>query len=59
MPEERLARQPQEDRAVLANRPQHAQARKRGIGLAQDVNAPVLQLIEVVHDSDPGIFALA
>jgi hypothetical protein len=49
VPEERLAREPQQDRAVLADRPEHSEIAERGIGFAQDVNAAVFQLIELVH----------
>ena len=47
--EERLARQPQQHGRVLADRPQHAEALEVAEGLAEDVNALLFQLIEVVH----------
>ena len=45
--EERLAHQPQEDVAVLADRPQHAQPVEVAERLAQDVDALLLELVEV------------
>ena len=47
--EERLARQPQQDRRVLADRPQHAQALEVPEGLAEDEDALLFELVEVVH----------
>jgi hypothetical protein len=46
---ERLAGQPQQDGRVLADGPQHAQALKGAKRLPQDVDALLLQLIEVGH----------
>ena len=39
MTEEGLPRQPEQDRAVLADRPEHHQLLEAAIGLAQDENA--------------------
>ena len=48
--EERLAREPEQDRAVLADRPQHAQVLELRVRLAKDEDALTLQLVEVVHN---------
>jgi hypothetical protein len=47
--EERLARQPQHDVAVLAERPQHGEAVQLGVGLAQHVDALRLKDVQMVH----------
>ena len=49
VPEEGLARQPQQDRGVLANGPQHAQALEVTKRFPEDVNALLLELIEVIE----------
>jgi hypothetical protein len=46
--EERLPRQPQQHRAVLADRPEHGELREARVRLAQQVHAAVLELIEVI-----------
>ncbi len=50
MPEEGLAREPEQDRAVLADRPEHAEALEVGVGFTEDVHALVFQLIKMIHD---------
>src|SRR6476660_4023791 len=47
--EECLAGQPQEHGAVFPDRPQHSQVLKIRIRLAEYVNAPVFQLIQMIH----------
>ena len=47
--EERLARQPQQHGRVLADRPQHAEAFEVPERLAEDENALLFELIEVIH----------
>jgi hypothetical protein len=49
MTAERLPRQPQHDRAVLADRPEHAELCEVGIRLAQEVHAAMLEGVEVSH----------
>ena len=49
VPEERLPRQPQEDGAVLPDGPEHAQVLEVGVRLPENVHAPVLELVEMVH----------
>ena len=51
--EERLAHQPQDDVAVLAERPEDRQLVQLGEGLAQDVDALRFQRVQVVHQSIP------
>ena len=46
VPEERLARQPEQDRGILADAPQHRQTFKLVIRLAQDVDALILQFVQ-------------
>ncbi len=47
--EECLAREPQHDIGILADRPQHAERLQPVIGFAQDVDALRLELVEMVH----------
>ena len=49
MPEERLARQPQQHGRVLANRPEHGQVLKLVERLAHDVNALLFEFTEIIH----------
>src|SRR5262249_52327630 len=50
-----LARQPQEYRAVFADRPEHAQLLEGGIRLSHDVDAARLELVEMIgHANGPG-----
>jgi len=49
--EECLAREPQQHRAVFADGPEHPEVAERGIGFTQDVNAAVLELIQLIHVS--------
>ena len=51
--EKRLARHPQQRRAVLADRPQHARLAARAIGLAQNRDGFRLQAVESVHECVP------
>jgi putative membrane protein len=51
VPEEGLARQPEEDGGVLADGPQHAEALEVAESFPKDVDALLLELIEVVHDA--------
>src|SRR5438128_5421175 len=53
VPEQRLARQPEQDRRVLPHRPQHGQPGDLGPGLAQDVQALVFERLEVVQRIAP------
>jgi len=46
--EERFPGEPEHDRAVLADRPEHAQLLEVRVRFAEDVDAPVLELIEMV-----------
>ena len=55
--EERLAGEPEQDRAVLADRPQHPEVLEVGVRLPQDVHAPVFQLVEMIHDRLPSAIA--
>jgi hypothetical protein len=45
MSEKGSSGQPEENRAVLADRPQHPKILKTGIGFPQDMNADVFKLI--------------
>ena len=47
--EKGFARQPQQDRGVFADGPEHTQFVERGIRFPQDVNAFGLQLVEIIH----------
>src|SRR3954447_6106471 len=47
--EERLARQPDHDVGVLAERPQQGDLLQTGKSLAEDVDARGLELVEMVH----------
>src|SRR5205814_5247896 len=47
--EKRLPRQPQENRAVLPYRPEHAEILESCIGFSKNVHAPVFQLIQMRH----------
>jgi hypothetical protein len=49
MAEERFPRQPEKHCAVLADRPQHAEAFERRVRLSQHVNASVFELTEMFH----------
>src|SRR2546422_8185896 len=51
--EERLARQPEQDRRVLPHRPQHGQPGHLAPGLAQDVQALVFERLKVVQRRAP------
>ncbi len=57
--EERLARQVQEHRAVLADGPQHADVAEPAVRLAQDVDALGLERVELVHEAAAQAFAVA
>src|SRR5690606_19384237 len=46
-------RQPQEDRRILADGPQHAQVFEVAERLPEDVHALLLELVQVVHDGPP------
>ena len=47
----RLAREPEKDRGVLADAPEHAEIAERGVSLAQDVHAFAFQFIEMISHS--------
>ena len=51
MSEKGLTRQPEQHRAVLADRPEHAQVAKLAIGFAQQMHAFGFQFIELIHES--------
>ena len=51
VPVKRLAREPEKDRGVLADAPEHAEIAERGVGLAQDVHAFAFQFIEMISHS--------
>ena len=53
MAEERLARQPQEHRRILAHRPQHAEISEMTVRLAQDIHALLFQGSETIHQETP------
>ena len=53
MTEERLARQPEQHRAVLADRPEHHQLLELPVCLAEDVYALCFQLVQLVHEGPP------
>src|SRR4030095_4361022 len=53
--EERLARQPQHDVGILAQRPQHGDRLQAAEGLAQDVDALVFERVEVAHMPSPSV----
>src|SRR5262249_54514197 len=54
--EKSLACQPQQDRGILADAPEHGQVLEFVEGLAQDVNALVFEFGEVVHGGLRGRF---
>ena len=47
----RLAREPEKDRRVLADAPEHAEIAERGVSLAQNVHAFAFQFIEMISHS--------
>ena len=49
VPEEGLAGQPQQHRAVLADRPEHHELLELAIRLAQDVDALGFEFVEMIH----------
>src|SRR4029079_15514472 len=51
MAEEGLARQPQQNRTVLADRPEHAEIAECRIRFTQDMDAAMFELIDLVHRS--------